>query len=253
MRIVQVRSERDVTRLSAAVTLLALSFVTFMMVILYPAEEWPREILIGWPMTTLLAYGATRLIGRQMLRVHELNRELHVLLSRDRLTGVATRDHFFTSLARQPQRYGVTLMVDIDYFKQINDTHGHLTGDKVLAGVARLLANEVGVRDLVCRFGGEEFVIFLENATPVIARELAERFRDRVAASVIDGDGACVTVTVSVGGSLRHAAADIDEAIRQADEALYKAKALGRNTTVMARDLILAMDDRERGVTRPAA
>lgn len=253
MRIANVTSHRDVSRLAAAVTLAALSVVTGLMVILYPREQWPWEIMVSWPTTTLLAYGATRAIGRQMLKVHALNLELQRLLSRDRLTDVATRDYFFGQVGSQPQSYGVSLMVDIDYFKQVNDTYGHLTGDKVIAHVARLLVGEVGARDIVCRFGGEEFVVFLENATPGIAREVAERFRECVANSPVDSDGTCVSVTVSIGGSLRQAAAEIDNAIRQADEALYRAKALGRNRTVMARDMMQGAAASPDASARPAA
>jgi diguanylate cyclase (GGDEF)-like protein len=234
MRLAQISSYRDVTRLSLVVTLMALTVVTLLTVLLYPREEWPWEILVSWPTTTLLAYGATRVIGRQMLKVHALNVELQRLVSRDRLTDVATRDFFFDRLAERPAIHGVSLMVDIDHFKRVNDTHGHLAGDKVIAHVAHILAQEVGARDIVCRFGGEEFVVFLENATQVIAREVAERFRERVEATPVDSDGIRIRVSVSIGGSLRQPAADIEVAIREADAALYRAKALGRNRTVMA-------------------
>ena len=248
MRIVSVTSHRDVTRLSAAVTFAALAVVTVLTVLLYPREEWPWEILVAWPTTILLAYGATRIVGREMLKVHALNQELQRLLSRDRLTDVATRDFFFAKLASQPACHGVTLMIDIDHFKAVNDTHGHQAGDKAIAHVARLLACAVGARDIVCRFGGEEFVVFLENATQVIAEEVAEQFRERVAASPVDCDGTAIRVTVSIGGSERRAAAEIDDAIRQADAALYRAKAQGRNRTVMVRDL--TGDETTLGVPR---
>ncbi len=253
MRILNVTSQRDVIQLSIAVTVAALAVVTLLMVVLYPREQWPREIMVGWPTATLLAYGATRLIGRQMLKIHALNEELQRLVSRDRLTNVATRDFFFGTLANQPQSYGVSLMVDIDNFKLVNDTHGHLSGDKVIAHVARLLTGAVGARDIVCRFGGEEFVVFLENATHGIAREVAESFRERVAESPVDSNGTCIQVTVSIGGSLRQAADHIEEAIRQADAALYRAKALGRNRTVMAKDMMAEEPAQAETRDRPAA
>lgn len=233
MRIVAITSHGHITRLAAAVTLVALSIVTVITVLIYPRDDWARQIIVAWPTTILLAYGATLLIGRQTLRVHALNKELQRLVSRDRLTDVATRDFFFARLADRPVSYGVSLMVDIDSFKAVNDTHGHLAGDAVIAHVARILSQEVGARDIVCRFGGEEFVVFLENATRAIALEVSERICARVEATPIDHDGTRVSVTVSIGGSLRHAAADIEEAIRQADTALYRAKTLGRNRVVM--------------------
>ncbi len=250
---IRVTNRRDITRLSVALTVATLSVVTLITVMVFPRDDWTRQIMVNWPTTVLLTYGATLMIGQQTLKVYALNKELQRLVSRDRLTDVATRDFFFGSLIRRPQGYGVTLMVDIDHFKQVNDTHGHQAGDKVIAHVARLLSKEVGTRDIVCRFGGEEFVVFLENATPEIARDVAERFRERVASSTLDVEGVGVSVTVSTGGSLRQSATEIDDAIRQADEALYRAKALGRNRTVMAKDLMLGSQGNQIGATHPAA
>lgn len=237
MRIVEVTSHCDITRLSAAVTLAALVIVTGVTVLLYPREAWLWEILVAWPTTVLIAYGATRIVGRQMLRIHTLNQELQRLVSRDRLTNLATRDFFFDRLADSPDTHGVSLMVDIDHFKAVNDAHGHLTGDAVIREVARILVAEVGARDIVCRFGGEEFVVFLENATRAIAAEVSERICRRVATASVPGVDHGVSVSVSIGGSPRHAAAEIEDAIRQADAALYRAKALGRNRVVMYADL----------------
>ena len=88
------------------------------------------------------------------------------VVERGRLTNVATRDFFFSQLALLPDAYGVSLMVDIDHFKQVNDTHGHLAGDDVIHAVAQVLKGQVREDDIVCRFGGEEFVIFVRRASP---------------------------------------------------------------------------------------
>lgn len=237
MRIFRVTNYGDVARLSAAVTIFALTIVFSLTLLLYSRAEWPKEFMIGGSTAFVLAFGATWLVGQQMLRVHVLNTELQRLLNRDRLTDVATRDFFFARLAERPGSYGVSLMADIDSFKAVNDTYGHQTGDKVIMRVAAILAQEVGAQDIVCRFGGEEFVVFLDNASRTNALEVSERIRAGVEAATIDSEGSSVSVTVSIGGSLSKAAAEIDEAIRQADAALYRAKALGRNQVAMYADL----------------
>lgn len=234
MRITNVTSHRDITRLCVVVTLIVLALVAVIPLLYLPRAHWLGEFVLHSPMVTILAYGTVRIIGQQMLRNHALTQELQRLVSRDKLTNVATRDFFFTKLADMPNSEGVTLMVDIDHFKQVNDTYGHPTGDKVIAHVASRMAGAVGARDLVCRFGGEEFVIFLENATQTIAWEVAERIRARVADTPVESDGARVNVTVSIGGSRRMAVSEIEEAVREADAALYRAKQQGRNRTVMA-------------------
>ncbi|SEO51399.1 diguanylate cyclase (GGDEF) domain-containing protein [Salinihabitans flavidus] len=237
VQILQVTSKSEATRLSVGLTLVMLTIVTVIYLLYFPPDAWPQTLMVALPTTLILTFSATYLVTQQMLRVHALNTELQRLVSRDRLTDVATRDFFFARLAERPGSFGVSLMVDIDKFKVVNDTYGHPAGDKVIANVARILAQEVCARDIVCRFGGEEFVIFLDNATATIALETSERIRVRVESSKVDSEGRSVTVTVSIGGSLRQAAAEIETAIRQADAALYCAKHLGRNQVVMFSDL----------------
>ena len=237
MQIFQVTSNSDVTRLSVGLTLVMLVIVTVIYLLYFPPDAWLQTLTIAWPTTLILTFSATRLVARQMLRVDALNAELQRLIDRDQLTEVATRNFFFGRLAEVPGSYGVSLMVDIDNFKAVNDTYGHPTGDKVIVNVARILAQEVGAQDIVCRFGGEEFVIFLDNATQTTALETSERIRARVQSSTVDSEGSSVAVTVSIGGSLRQTAAEIETAIRQADAALYRAKQQGRNRVIMCSEL----------------
>ena len=237
VQIFQVTSKSDITRLSVGLTLVMLTIVTGIYLLYFPPDAWPQTLMIAWPTTLILTFSATRLVAQQMLLVHVLNTQLQGLLDCDQLTGVATRRFFFDRLAEVPGSYGVSLMLDIDSFKAVNDTYGHLTGDKVIANVARILAQEVSARDIVCRFGGEEFVIFLDNATETIALETSERLRAQVLSSKVDSEGSSFAVTVSIGVSLRQTAAEIETAINQADAALYRAKKLGRNRIIMCSDL----------------
>ena len=121
-------------------------------------------------------------------------------------------------------------MLDLDFFKRVNDTYGHATGDEVLRQFARLISNEIRLIDAAGRFGGEEFAVILPGATPPAAFEFAERLRRKVAESVTEHEGARIRVTVSIGvSSMRRDDHDAEEALARADLALYRAKAAGRN------------------------
>lgn len=122
------------------------------------------------------------------------------------------------------------LLVDIDHFKRVNDTYGHLVGDQVLAALAEALRQQVRDSDVVGRFGGEEFVVLLPGADADEAGKVAERLRDRVGAAPFIVAGGEVRVTVSIGAAvLGPHAEDIPGLLARADLALYQAKAAGRN------------------------
>lgn len=122
------------------------------------------------------------------------------------------------------------LIVDIDHFKRVNDTHGHLVGDQVLAGVAAGLRAQLRDYDVVGRFGGEEFVILLPRADVAEASHVAERLRGRIGRMAMTADDALVTVTISVGVAVMSLHGDdLIELLAAADLALYRAKELGRD------------------------
>ncbi len=122
-------------------------------------------------------------------------------------------------------------MCDIDHFKQINDRFGHPAGDRVLRDVARILRQSVRSRDAVIRWGGEEFVIVLEDCPPGPAAELAERMRARIGEHRDAEVGAC---TVSLGLATRVPHETTDALFARADAALYQAKRSGRNRLAVA-------------------
>ncbi|MFF4126965.1 GGDEF domain-containing protein [Microbispora rosea] len=131
------------------------------------------------------------------------------------------------------QRTGDALslvLVDIDHFKKVNDTYGHLVGDQVLAQVAATLRTQLREYDVVGRFGGEEFVVLLPGADVHEARRVAERLRARVGRMVVPAEQATVTVTVSAGVAIMNVhGEDLIELLAAADLALYRAKELGRD------------------------
>ena len=181
--------------------------------------------------TIVVCFPLTLIVMWQMLKTHRLSVELQRLVNRDRLTDAATRDFFFEKLAASPDGYGVSLMIDIDHFKQVNDTYGHLAGDDVIRQVATILRLNVRPDDIVCRFGGEEFVVFLKDAGPDEGWAISERIRQDIEGAVTPFEDGVIKVTVSVGGSLKKRIESIDEAIARADACLYRAKEFGRNRT----------------------
>jgi two-component system, cell cycle response regulator len=161
----------------------------------------------------------------------------------DALTGWHNRRYFENRLleelarARREQRPLSCLMLDVDYFKRVNDGYGHLAGDRLLREVTHRIEGQVRASDVTARYGGEEFVVLLPATRVADAVALAERVRAAVSASPVQiVDGKAVTVTVSIGVASRVPApmeADLDAAgeglVRSADAALYRAKATGRD------------------------
>jgi two-component system cell cycle response regulator len=166
------------------------------------------------------------------------NARLEVLAHTDPLTQVLNRRALTVRLASElerARRYDsviTLLMVDLDHFKLVNDTYGHLAGDEVLKEVATLLQNEVRSVDVVARYGGEEFVCVLPETSLVGATTFAERIREHVAATPFAASlGAPIFVTASIGVSSYPSTTinTVDDLFARADEALYRAKADGRN------------------------
>lgn len=158
--------------------------------------------------------------------------------STDPLTGLLNRRAFTTVLANaiaRAQSDGgplALLILDIDHFKSINDTYGHLVGDKVLRFVARLLAQAVKGQDTLCRFGGEEFAILLPDTTLSGALRVGETIRERLEGShlrLADSGQPLGAITASIGVASYHPGESLDAFIQRADQALYEAKRQGRN------------------------
>ncbi|MEQ8403258.1 MAG: PleD family two-component system response regulator [Roseitalea porphyridii] len=160
----------------------------------------------------------------------------------DGLTGLHNRRYLDTHLqslvdrARKRGRPLSLLITDIDHFKAVNDTHGHDGGDEVLREFGRRLRGQVRGMDLVCRFGGEEFVIVMPDTSAVMAAEIAERLRLDVAETpfAVGADRSKIAVTASLGVATLDPASDEDGAalIKKADLALYEAKNGGRNKVI---------------------
>jgi two-component system, cell cycle response regulator len=165
------------------------------------------------------------------------NRRLEELATTDPLTRVLNRRALAERLgvemdrARRFRAELSVLLIDVDYFKQVNDSAGHLAGDEVLRQIAGLLADAVRSVDIVARYGGEEFVLILPQTGPQGAKVFGERLCDRIATHEFEATGRNIRLTVSVGLATFPSAqiASADDFLARADEALYRAKADGRN------------------------
>lgn len=183
-----------------------------------------------------------RELTRELRASRKIMREQHDRLDTfriaarvDPLTGVGNRGAFDESLKQltaKAEKSGVPLsllMIDIDHFKLINDEHGHQVGDRALAGVARLLKSRVRGRDIVTRYGGEEFAIFLCDTPMQNALNVAEDIRSRAESTRITIDTLRLNLTLSIGVSQFVPGMKPSALVRFADEALYRAKHEGRN------------------------
>lgn len=165
-----------------------------------------------------------------------LEREMKRMATTDALTGASNRHQFFNQAEtelKRAQRYGhplTAIMLDIDYFKSINDTYGHQTGDAVLKALSTLAINTLRETDLFGRLGGEEFAAILPETDLDGAALVAERLRSELSQLKVKSKDHEVQFTVSIGLSqIIDADRIIEDAINRADEALYKAKRMGRN------------------------
>ncbi len=169
-------------------------------------------------------------------QIYDENIELKDKLRIDPLTQIANRNFFDFQINKRLEEaklfsntFGI-LMIDIDRFKNINDTYGHLVGDEILKIVAHTLSSNVAKTDLVSRWGGEEFVAIVNVSNKDDLVKVAERLRLLVAASSYKlDDGKTIQVTISIGGTLVTKTDTVKIAIARADENMYYAKRNGRN------------------------
>src|SRR5712692_9823152 len=184
-----------------------------------------------------------------LAQVHSLQKSIHTLRDKtaqlyrrantDALTCIVNHAHILAILkkdlidARNDHNPLCVMMADLDLFKKINDTYGHLVGDSVLRGVTARIKSALRDFDVVGRYGGEEFLIVLKNTPGYLAREIAERVRRRVSEGPINVNGLEIPITISLGLAMMSAGDNIETLIRGADAALYEAKRSGRNRMIV--------------------
>jgi diguanylate cyclase (GGDEF)-like protein len=170
----------------------------------------------------------------------EVHNELRKLAGTDSLTGIANRrvlfeeGHDYFRLATKYHRQFSLMLIDIDFFKNINDKYGHPVGDRVLEELADLLRNNVRQRDLCARYGGEEFAVILKDAEPEGNLTIAKNFHQQVENhlfSITENERIAITVSIGIT-SFQDNLDDFDQMVVKADQALYLAKENGRNQIV---------------------
>jgi two-component system, cell cycle response regulator len=174
--------------------------------------------------------------------------ELRFRATYDTLTGLANRRVVLEAIAREHSRLlredlnFAVLLLDLDHFKQVNDTYGHLAGDAVLKETARRMMTCVRPYDTVGRYGGEEFLIVAASCDRAGAGAIAERARNAIGSIPIETEEGCIPITVSCGIAVSDSSNPLDpkQVLRAADLALYQAKEHGRNRTEFAAEAQLA-------------
>ena len=177
--------------------------------------------------------------------VQDLETSVHALLNerenlttqvqRDALTQLASRRYLLDILAQEVEKAAgkgsdlTVAMADLDHFKEVNDTLGHLVGDRVLKEVAHRIATSVRDRDLIGRYGGEEFLLIFPETSVQVAQQVAERIRQHIASTPIHLPDHSIPITISIG--LTHFDTDdtLESLLQRADSAMYAAKEAGRN------------------------
>lgn len=170
----------------------------------------------------------------------KLERKLTLKSQRDGLTRLANREHFFNQVERYWQQHpavpSALIMIDIDFFKEVNDTFGHGVGDRAIASVAKLLSKQLRCNDIIGRIGGEEYAALLIDIDQPTALTISHRLCQQVAKQLQLIDNLNVGLTISIG--MVHvipAQYDYERAFKKADEALYASKQAGRNTVTLAK------------------
>ncbi|HXV87188.1 MAG TPA: diguanylate cyclase [Gemmatimonadales bacterium] len=199
---------------------------------------------VGLPVTAGGEIGyLTQVFNDMVVRLRNSRQELERLTVTDTLTDLSNRRHLMATLDQELKRCArheracAVLMLDVDHFKQYNDSHGHLAGDEVLARVGKTLRATLRSDDLAARYGGEEFAVVLPEADARAGVEVAERIRTRLAAETfqVGGDGQSAGVTLSIGVAAFPASGTSAQALlASADAALYQAKKAGRNRVAAA-------------------
>ncbi len=174
------------------------------------------------------------------LTIGAYQRRLELMATTDKLTGLMNRQAFeyvFRTLrikqSTQHRTFSI-ILIDLDYFKKINDQYGHHVGDRVLVRTARLIQRAIRKTDSACRWGGEEFVLLLADCSRSQAHFIAEKIRRAIRFALVSHQHQVINLTISCGIAESHPGESIDHLVQRADNALYQAKRQGRDQAVIA-------------------
>ncbi|MCL2188199.1 MAG: sensor domain-containing diguanylate cyclase [Defluviitaleaceae bacterium] len=197
----------------------------------YTDVEVISLIILGFFICLLVMF-----VGQNYSRLRQAKTALDVLAKTDPLTGINNRRNFIdlvesdSTRTRTAKNPSYITLVDADFFKKVNDTYGHLAGDKVLVEIAKRLKEATRASDIVARYGGEEFILYLPNMTKNTAQSVTERIRLAICERPFEVAENTFQITVSLGAATIETS--LEKAIKNADDALYEAKQSGRNRVV---------------------
>jgi len=181
------------------------------------------------------------IILRLVVQVNVAEEKLLALSTTDELTGMSNRRCFIDIAEHEQakaQRYGESFSVallDVDDFKNINDTYGHLIGDKALIQVAKICKENIRLPDICARYGGDEFIFLFPSTGKEKARMCLERISGEISNNPIQHDGSIINILVSIGLSeFSNKSLILNDVLREADMALYQAKRTGKNKVVLS-------------------
>lgn len=209
-----------------------------------------RDLVLQYQKNQAVSLAGFRTLGSRKAQLDQLlNRMRDTIVSQqnsfDALTGLINRrsiglilDKNHAASVRHNTPY-ILAMLDIDFFKAINDTYGHLAGDRALKSVADFLMASVRESDSVGRYGGEEFLLLLPSTSPEEAKELLNRLREGISQLKTEYEGETIQLTMSIGYSSFDGVKPVWQIVKDADQALYQAKKNGRNQVVAHRDDLL--------------
>lgn len=190
----------------------------------------------------ILSFASFVVVYTGFLAIHleRAHKKLITQDNTDRLTQLRTREDFITTVKPAYARSTRTgepatvLMIDVDSFKPLNDSNGHLAGDYLLKTIADSIKHELREQDIVARYGGKEFIAFLPNTEKLIAVQTAERLREKIESMQLEFNGEALAATISIGVAEKTDDGDsIESIISNADEALGRAKAAGCNCVIV--------------------
>ncbi len=197
------------------------------------------EAVRSWAITVVIAAAIAFPVATAIARAHlDLTRtkdEFELLSRTDPLTGLLNRRALFAAPSTGAVRFVALVIADIDRFKRVNDTYGHLIGDRVIREIADILVDELGDLGEVGRVGGEEFALITYRNEEGLLRLRLEQARLRISlADIATREEGAIHVTISIGAAHARAGQDFDAIYAEADDALYAAKAAGGNRVVHA-------------------
>jgi diguanylate cyclase (GGDEF)-like protein len=228
---IRLRTDRDVTFFVARTTALCVAFALLFDVLnqLIFFESWGAAIR-SWCITVAvvvaIATPVSRTIGKAYLALFRASQT-------DSLTGLLNRAGLLENIEAADTLMAL-IIVDVDRFKLVNDTYGHLVGDQVLRTVAGMMSQRLGKLGRVGRLGGEEFAVLATQPDREALLSELEEFRDDIARTPVIAGAAIVTITISAGVADRREGESFEQLFTRADKALYRAKAAGRNRVIHA-------------------